>query len=231
MVNSSVIRNKFYIEQVFNNCLTIFDYMNFSSKLIENAVNALSSMPGIGKRTALRLVLNLIKKEKEEVYTISNSLKELVDKINYCESCYNISEERICKICNDYSRNKKIICVIRDFRDLIAIENTNEYKGLYHILGGLISPMEGINPNDLNINSLIERIKKNPIDEVILALSTTMEGETTNFFIYKKIMNYNIKITTMSRGISIGDELEYTDEITLGRSLTNRQLFETTLEK
>ena len=205
--------------------------MNFSSKLIENAVNALSSMPGIGKRTALRLVLNLIKKQKEEVYTISNSLKELIDNINYCQICYNISENKICKICNDERRNKKLICVIRDFRDLIAIENTNEYNGLYHILGGVISPMEGITPSDLNINSLIERLKSNEFDEIILALSTTMEGETTNFFIYKKIIPFNLKITTMSRGVSIGDELEYTDEITLGRSLINRQLFETTLQK
>lgn len=205
--------------------------MNFSSKLIENAVNALSSMPGIGKRTALRLVLNLIKKQKEEVYTISNSLKELIDNINYCQICYNISENEICKICNDERRNKKLICVIRDFRDLIAIENTNEYNGLYHILGGVISPMEGITPSDLNINSLIERLKSSEVDEIILALSTTMEGETTNFFIYKKIIPFNLKITTMSRGVSIGDELEYTDEITLGRSLINRQLFETTLQK
>ena len=205
--------------------------MNFSSKLIENAVNALSSMPGIGKRTALRLVLNLIKKQKEEVYTISNSLKQLIDNINYCQICYNISENEICKICNDERRNKKLICVIRDFRDLIAIENTNEYNGLYHILGGVISPMEGITPSDLNINSLIERLKSSEVDEIILALSTTMEGETTNFFIYKKIIPFNLKITTMSRGVSIGDELEYTDEITLGRSLINRQLFETTLQK
>tara|TARA_B100001758_G_scaffold224528_1_gene215972 strand:+ start:252 stop:869 length:618 start_codon:yes stop_codon:yes gene_type:complete len=205
--------------------------MNFSSKLIENAVNALSSMPGIGKRTALRLVLNLINKEKEEVYAISNSLKELIDNINYCQVCYNISEEQICKICKNENRDKNIICVIRDFRDLIAIENTNEYNGVYHVLGGIISPMEGITPSDLNINSLIERLKSNQIEEVILALSTTMEGETTNFFIYKKLIPFNLKITTMSRGVSIGDELEYTDEITLGRSLINRQLFETTLQK
>ena len=130
--------------------------MNFSSKLIENAVNALSSMPGIGKRTALRLVLNLLKKKKEDVYTISDSLKKLIDNINYCQTCYNISEEKICKICKDENRNKNIICVIRDFRDLIAIENTNEYNGLYHILGGVISPMEGVTPSDLNISSLIE---------------------------------------------------------------------------
>tara|TARA_B100000579_G_C22798372_1_gene838379 strand:+ start:153 stop:770 length:618 start_codon:yes stop_codon:yes gene_type:complete len=205
--------------------------MNFSSKLIENAVNALSSMPGIGKRTALRLVLNLINKEKEEVYAISNSLKELIDNINYCQVCYNISEEQICKICKNENRDKNIICVIRDFRDLIAIENTNEYNGVYHVLGGIISPMEGVTPSDLNINSLIERLKSNQIEEVILALSTTMEGETTNFFIYKKLIPFNLKITTMSRGVSIGDELEYTDEITLGRSLINRQLFETTLQK
>jgi len=205
--------------------------MNFSSKLIENAVNALSSMPGIGKRTALRLVLNLIKKQKDDVYKITDSLKELIDNINYCQVCNNISEDQICNICKDEKRKKNIICVIRDFRDLIAIENTNEYNGLYHILGGVISPMEGINPSDLNIDSLVERIKSNKIDEIILALSTTMEGETTNFYIYKKINPFNLKITTMSRGVSIGDELEYTDEVTLGRSLINRQLFESTLQK
>ncbi len=205
--------------------------MNFSSKLIENAVNALSSMPGIGKRTALRLVLNLIKKSKKDVYIISNSLKELIDNINYCKICNNICEESICTICLERDRNKSIICVIRDFRDLIAIENTNEYKGLYHILGGVISPMEGISPSDLSIDSLIDRVRSNKIDEIILALSTTMEGETTNFYLYKKLIPFNLKITTMSRGVSIGDELEYTDEITLGRSLVNRQLFENTLQK
>ena len=205
--------------------------MNFSSKLIENAVNALSSMPGIGKRTALRLVLNLIKKSKKDVYIISNSLKELIDNINYCKICNNICEERICEICLEKNRNKSIICVIRDFRDLIAIENTNEYKGLYHILGGVISPMEGISPSDLSIDSLIDRVRSNKIEEIILALSTTMEGETTNFYLYKKLIPFNLKITTMSRGVSIGDELEYTDEITLGRSLVNRQLFENTLQK
>jgi len=205
--------------------------MNFSSKLIENAVNALSSMPGIGKRTALRLVLNLINKSKKDVYIISNSLKELIDNINYCKICNNICEESICKICLETDRNKSIICVIRDFRDLIAIENTNEYKGLYHILGGVISPMEGISPSDLSIDSLIDRVRSNKIEEIILALSTTMEGETTNFYLYKKLISFNLKITTMSRGVSIGDELEYTDEITLGRSLVNRQLFENTLQK
>ena len=205
--------------------------MNFSSKLIENAVNALSTMPGIGKRTALRLVLNLLKKEKEDVYKISDSLKNLINHINYCSICYNISEESICSICVDDKRNKKVICVIRDFRDLISIENTQQYHGLYHVLGGVISPMEGVTPSDLNIESLITRIKKNQIDEIILALSTTMEGETTNFFIYKKLSEFNLKITTVSRGVSIGDELEYTDEITLGRSLINRQLFETTLQQ
>ena len=205
--------------------------MNFSSKLIENAVNALSSMPGIGKKTALRLVLNLIKKSKKDVYIISNSLKELIDNINYCKICNNICEESICKICLERDRNKSIICVIRDFRDLIAIENTNEYKGLYHILGGVISPMEGISPSDLSIDTLIDRVRANKIDEIILALSTTMEGETTNFYLYKKLIPFNLKITTMSRGVSIGDELEYTDEITLGRSLVNRQLFENTLQK
>jgi len=204
--------------------------MNFSSKLVENAVNSLATLPGIGKRTALRLVLYLLKKEKIHTHRIAESIKTLIDNINYCNICNNICEGNICSICNNERRNKETICVIRDFRDLISIENTREYTGLYHILGGLISPMEGINPSDLNIESLINRIKKNNIKEVILALSTTMDGETTNFYIYKKLIEFNINITTISRGVSIGDELEYTDEITLGRSLINRQPFEITLK-
>ena len=204
--------------------------MNFSSKLVENAVNSLASLPGIGKRTALRLVLYLLKKDKINSYRIADSIKTLIDNINYCKICHNICEENICSICNSEKRNKETICVIRDFRDLISIENTKEFNGLYHILGGLISPMEGINPSDLNIESLLDRVKQNNIKEVILALSTTMDGETTNFFIYKKLIDLNIKITTISRGVSIGDDLEYTDEITLGRSLINRQPFEYTLK-
>ena len=204
--------------------------MNFSSKLVENAVNSLASLPGIGKRTALRLVLYLLKKDKINSYRIADSIKALIDNINYCNICHNICEENICSICNSEKRNKETICVIRDFRDLISIENTKEFNGLYHILGGLISPMEGINPSDLNIESLLDRVKQNNIKEVILALSTTMDGETTNFFIYKKLIDLNIKITTISRGVSIGDDLEYTDEITLGRSLINRQPFEYTLK-
>ena len=204
--------------------------MNFSSKLVENAVNSLASLPGIGKRTALRLVLYLLKKDKINTYKIADSIKALIDNINYCNICHNICEENICSICNSEKRNKETICVIRDFRDLISIENTKEFNGLYHILGGLISPMEGINPSDLNIESLLDRVKQNNIKEVILALSTTMDGETTNFFIYKKLIDLNIKITTISRGVSIGDDLEYTDEITLGRSLINRQPFEYTLK-
>lgn len=204
--------------------------MNFSSKLVENAVNSLSSLPGIGKRTALRLVLYLLKKDKINSYRIADSIKNLIDNINYCNICHNICEENICGICNNEKRNKETICVIRDFRDLISIENTKEFNGLYHILGGLISPMDGINPSDLNIESLLNRVKQNNIKEVILALSTTMDGETTNFYIYKKLINLNIKITTISRGVSIGDDIEYTDEITLGRSLINRQPFEYTLK-
>tara|TARA_S200000501_G_C20721680_1_gene698747 strand:+ start:289 stop:906 length:618 start_codon:yes stop_codon:yes gene_type:complete len=204
--------------------------MNFSSKLVENAVNSLASLPGIGKRTALRLVLYLLKKDKINSYRIADSIKNLIDNINYCNICHNICEENICGICNNEKRNKETICVIRDFRDLISIENTKEFNGLYHILGGLISPMDGINPSDLNIESLLNRVKQNNIKEVILALSTTMDGETTNFYIYKKLINLNIKITTISRGVSIGDDIEYTDEITLGRSLINRQPFEYTLK-
>ena len=159
--------------------------MNFSSKLVENAVNSLASLPGIGKRTALRLVLYLLKKDKINTYRIADSIKALIDNINYCNICHNICEENICSICNSEKRNKETICVIRDFRDLISIENTKEFNGLYHILGGLISPMEGINPSDLNIESLLDRVKQNNIKEVILALSTTMDGETTNFLFTK----------------------------------------------
>ena len=158
--------------------------MNFSSKLVENAVNSLATLPGIGKRTALRLVLYLLKKDKIHTHRIAESIKILIDNINYCNICHNICEENICSICSSERRNRETICIIRDFRDLISIENTKEYTGLYHILGGLISPMEGINPSDLNIESLINRIKKNNVKEVILALSTTMDGETTNFYIY-----------------------------------------------
>jgi recombination protein RecR len=202
---------------------------NFPSKLLENAVNEFAKLPGIGKKTALRLVLHLLKKDIAEVQRFSNSVNQLREGIKHCRICRNISDSDICNICNNLSRDHKLVCVVETIRDVISIENTQQYKGVYHVLGGIISPMDGIGPSDLEIDSLIKRIENEEIGEVIFALSTTMEGDSTNFYLYKKLKNFNIKITTLARGVSIGDELEYTDEITLGRSIVNRQLFEQSL--
>jgi recombination protein RecR len=203
---------------------------NFPSKLLENAVSEFSKLPGIGKKTALRLVLHLLKKDVAEVQRFSNSLTQLREEIKHCRICRNISDSDTCNICNSHSRDHKLVCVVENIRDVMSIENTHQYKGVYHVLGGIISPMDGIGPSDLEIDSLIKRIEKGEIDEVIFALSTTMEGDSTNFYLYKKLKNFNIKITTLARGVSIGDELEYTDEITLGRSIINRQLFEQSID-
>ncbi len=203
--------------------------MNFSSNLLENAVNEISQLPGIGKRTALRLVLFLLRQPKSQTHNISKSLTNLIDKITHCESCYNICENKICDICLSPKRNKNIICVVEDIRDVMAIETTAQFDGIYHVLGGKISPIEGIGPNELNISPLIEKLKENKIEELIFALSPTMEGDTTNFYIYKQITDINIKITTISRGVSVGNELEYTDEVTLGRSIVKRIPFENSL--
>ncbi len=204
--------------------------MEFSSKLLEKAVNEMAQLPGIGKRTALRLVLHLLKQPKEQTEFLAQSLINLKSEIKFCSSCHNISDVEICEICSNTSRNKKIICVVEDVRDVMAIENTNQYKGIYHILGGKISPIDGVGPSQLNINSLIEKIKNNNIDEIIFALSSTMEGDTTNFYIYKHINQFNVKTSTIARGISVGDELEYADEVTLGRSITYRVPFENALK-
>lgn len=202
---------------------------NFPSRLLENAVNEFAKLPGIGKKTALRLVLHLLKKEVAEVQRFSHSLTQLREEVKHCIICRNISDSDICNICNNPSRNKRLICVVENIRDVMSVENTQQYNGVYHVLGGIISPMDGIGPSDLEIDSLIERIKKGEADEVIFALSTTMEGDSTNFYLYKKLKDFNIKITTLARGVSIGDELEYTDEVTLGRSLVNRTPFEKSL--
>ena len=203
--------------------------MNFSSKLLENAVNEMSQLPGIGKRTALRLVLFLLNQPKIQTKELSHSLLELVENVILCKSCYNISDSETCEICSNSKRDKSIICEVEDIRDVMAIESTGQFNGIYHVLGGKISPIEGIGPNQLNINSLIVKVKTNEISELIFALSATMEGDTTNFYIYKQL-DYDIKITTIARGISVGNELEYTDEVTLGRSIIKRIPFENSIK-
>lgn len=197
----------------------------YSSILLENAVQEFAKLPGIGRKTALRLVLHLLKKEKSEVETFGNSMIQLRRDIVYCRVCHNISDTEVCGICSNSSRDGQTICVVETVKDVMSIENTQQYRGLYHVLGGVISPMDGIGPADLEIESLINRVKNEEIREIILALSTTMEGDTTNFYIFRKLAPYNVKITTIARGVSVGGELEYTDEITLGRSILNRVEF------
>jgi len=199
---------------------------SFPSKLLENAVNEFSKLPGIGKKTALRLVLHLLKRETDEVQRFSRALTQLREEVKHCRICRNISDTDICNICGNPSREHRMICVVENIRHVMSIENTQQYRGVYHVLGGIISPMDGIGPADLEIDSLLKRVENGEVDEVIFALSTTMEGDSTNYYIFKKIRQYNVKVTTLSRGVSIGDEIEYTDEVTLGRSIVNRMLFE-----
>jgi len=203
--------------------------MNFSSKLLENAVNEVSQLPGIGKRTALRLVLHLLKQQSSQTHHLAAALNKLVDEIKLCKQCHNISDVAICEICATPSRNSEIICVVEDVRDVMAIENTAQYKGLYHVLGGKISPIEGIGPHNLTIESLVEKVKNDKVKEVIFALSSTIEGDTTNFYIFKQLERFKVKTSTIARGIAVGDELEYADEVTLGRSILNRIPFENSL--
>ncbi len=203
----------------------------FPSKLLENAVNEFSKLPGIGRRSALRLVLHLLRQDKEEVSRFGNSLIDLCNEIKHCKICHNISDEEICPICSDPNRDETVICVVENIRDVMSIENTLQYKGYYHVLGGIISPMDGVGPSDLEIESLLERVSQGNITEVILALSTTMEGDTTNFYIFRKLKGMDINVTTLARGVSVGDELEYADEITLGRSILNRVNYETLVGK
>jgi recombination protein RecR len=202
---------------------------SYSSKLLENAVNELSRLPGIGKKTALRLALHLLKKDRSVSEVLGSAIIKMRNDIVFCKKCHNISDTEFCEICTNKNRNEKLICVVEDIRDVLAIENTGQFNGLYHILGGIISPMDGIGPNDLNIDSLVKRVGDDEIKEVIMALSTTIEGDTTNFYIYKKLKAFSVDITTIARGISIGDELEYADEVTLGRSILNRTPYESTL--
>lgn len=198
----------------------------FPSRLLENAVNEFAKLPGIGRKSALRLVLHILKQEVHEVEIFTNSLLQLRSEVKHCRVCHNISDTDVCNICSNPSRNKSFICVVENIKDVMAIENTHQFNGLYHVLGGIISPMDGIGPSDLEVDSLVVRVNEGGINEIILALSTTMEGDTTNFFIFKKLKNLNVKISTLARGVSIGDELEYTDEVTLGRSIVNRMNFE-----
>lgn len=200
-----------------------------SSSIFSNAVEQLSSLPGVGNKTAIRLVLQLLNRNSEQLKEFGDAFIKLSDDIQYCENCHNISDTETCNICANPTRNDEVICVVENILDVIAIENTNQFKGKYHVLGGIISPMEGIGPNDIKIPELVERIKKNNPKEVIMALSTTMEGDATNFYIFKKLADLNVEITTIARGVGIGDEIEYTDELTLGRSILNRIPFKNTL--
>ena len=204
--------------------------MEFSSKLLEAAVNEMAQLPGIGKRTSLRLVLHLLKQPKEQTVFLSNALTTFREEIKFCESCHTISDIALCEICSNVKRNHQLICVVEDVRDVMAIENTGQYRGIYHVLGGKISPMDGIGPSQLKINSLIEKVNSGKVEELIFALSSTMEGDTTNFYIYKQIKDSNIVTSTIARGISVGDELEYADEVTLGRSILQRIPFENTFK-
>ena len=204
--------------------------MEFSSKLLEKAVNEMAQLPGIGKRTALRLMLHLLKQPLEQTHYLSQALSTMRDEIKFCVNCHNISDVDVCEICSNTSRNKKIICVVEDVRDVMAIENTNQFKGLYHVLGGKISPIDGVGPSQLNISTLVEKVRSGSVEEIIFALSSTMEGDTTNFYVFKQLKDYNVKTSTIARGIAVGDELEYADEVTLGRSIVQRVPFESSLK-
>ncbi|HNX78949.1 MAG TPA: recombination mediator RecR [Prolixibacteraceae bacterium] len=203
----------------------------YPSKLLENAVNEFARLPGIGRKSALRLVLHLVRQDKEDVTRLGNALISLRQDIMHCRRCHNLSDTPLCELCSAPSRDNSVVCVVENIRDVMSVENTHQFKGLYHVLGGIISPMDGIAPSDLEIDSLVERTEKENLAEVILALPATMEGDTTNFYIYRKLKGKGVKVTTLARGISFGDELEYTDEITLGRSILNRVEFEQSLGK
>jgi recombination protein RecR len=200
---------------------------NYPSVLLEQAVNEFSKFPGIGKRTALRLVLFLLNQDKSEIEHFSKVIDELGKNLKFCSICHNISDTEVCNICANQKRDHSIICVVENVRDVMAIENTQQYQGVYHVLGGIISPMDGIGPGDLHIHSLTERASGNDIKEIILALPTTMEGDTTSFYLYRKLADYDVDITSIARGVAVGDELQYADEITLGRSIVNRVAFKT----
>lgn len=200
--------------------------MNIPSKHIENAVDQIASLPGIGRKTALRLVLQLMNRSKSEIEEFSNAFLMMKEHVLKCTSCGNISDTEMCEICKDERRDHSIICVVEDIRDVLAIEGTQSYKGIYHVLNGIISPMDGVGPSDLNIESLIERVQNIDVNELIFALSATMEGDTTSFYLYKKMKGYDVEFSSLSRGVAIGSELQYADDITLSRSIVNRQPFQ-----
>ena len=197
----------------------------YPSSLLEKAVSEFSKLPGIGRKSALRLVLYMLRRENEEVDAFSEAITTLKHEVKYCKVCHNISDTDVCPICSDIRRDDTTICVVENIQDVMAVEKTQQYNGLYHVLGGIISPMDGIGPNDIEIESLVERVKSGKVKEVILALSSTMEGDTTNFYISRKLAAYGVDVSVIARGISVGDELEYTDEVTLGRSIINRTPF------
>jgi recombination protein RecR len=208
---------------------SIFDVMNFSSRLIEEAVNEFSKLPGVGKRTALRFVLHLMKQDPQDVSQFGNAFIRLREELRYCSKCHNVSDKPLCDVCLNPHRDHSTVCVVEDIRDVMAIENTQQYRGVYHVLNGIISPMDGIGPADLTIESLVQKVSAGEVKEIIMALSTTMEGDTTNFYIYKRLKEFNVTVSTIARGIAIGDELEYADEVTLGRSIINRTPYENSL--
>lgn len=199
--------------------------MDFPSKLIENAVEELAKLPGIGRKTALRLVLHLLREESEESFSLAEALVKMRTEVKHCRECHNISDTEVCSICSNPLRDRNLLCVVSDIRDVIAIENTGQYKGLYHVLGGVISPLEGVGPSDLHIDSLLERLPNSEVKEVLLAISPTMEGDTTAFYLTRKLRDNKVRITSIARGVPVGGELEYTDEITLGRSIVERTVY------
>lgn len=205
--------------------------MNFSSKILEEAVSQVSQLPGIGKRTALRLVLHLMRQPEEQTDFLTGSLSTMRHDLKFCKNCHNVSDTDTCEICVSHSRDRSIVCVVEDIRDVMAIENTSQYRGLYHVLGGKISPMDGIGPQDLNIKSLVKRVEEDGVTEIIFALSPTMEGDTTNFYIFKQLEKLQVNTSTIARGIAVGDELEFADEVTLGRSILHRVPYENSLKK
>lgn len=198
----------------------------YPSQLLERAVEAFSQLPGVGRKTALRLVLHLLRQSTEDVDSFADAVIRVKHDVKYCKVCHNISDNEVCSICSDPRRDSSVVCVVENIQDVMAIENTQQFHGLYHVLGGIISPMDGIGPHDLEIESLVERVEEGTVKEIILALASTMEGDTTNFYISRKLKDTGVKLSVIARGISVGDELEYTDEVTLGRSILNRTPFE-----
>lgn len=205
--------------------------MNFSSKYLENAIDVFSTLPGVGRKTAFRFVVHLLKQDRRDLISFTNALEQLMQHSKNCVHCHNISEQEVCNICSSPHRNRHLLMVVEDIRDMMAIESTGQFNGLYHLLGGVISPMDGIGPNDINSATLIKRVGEGDFQEIILALRTTVEGDTTSFYLYKKLKREGLIITTIARGVSVGGELEYADELTLGRSIMHRLNYETTLAR